>query len=99
MKEAIKHVCFRQNRVVGFIGPSGCGKPEGNRQATYEAGARFEPVLLGQYQSVDLKGFPGVKTHDSGYQDAVWHPASTLPFKGNPRFDENGPLINVFFDE
>jgi hypothetical protein len=99
MKDMIKHVCFRLNKVVGFVGPSGCGKTEGSRQATEEAGAIFLPFLLGQYDSVDLKGFPGVETHAGGYKNTVWYPASTLPFKGNPAFDENGPLIHVFFDE
>jgi hypothetical protein len=98
MKEMIKHVCFRLNNVVGFVGPSGCGKTEGNKQATEESGAIFLPFLMGQYDSVDLRGFPGVDTHD-GYKSTTWYPASTLPFKGNPNFDENGPIINLFLDE
>lgn len=99
MKDAIKHVCFRRNDVVGFIGPSGCGKTEGSEQATLEEKALYHPVLLGQYDSVDLKGTPWVRQHENGHQDTVWHPASTLPFKGNPDFNENGPLIHVHLDE
>lgn len=99
MKDLIKHVCFRLNGVVGILGPSGCGKSEGAEQATLEEGAIYLPVLLGQYDTVDLKGTPWVREHANGYQDTVWHPASTLPFKGNPAFDEDGSLIHVHFDE
>jgi hypothetical protein len=104
-KDALKHVCFRRNDVVGCIGPSGCGKTEGSEQATLEykdslmRSAIYLPFLLGQYESVDMRGFPGVRTHVTGHQDTVWYPASTLPFKGNPAFDENGPLIHVHLDE
>ena len=99
MKDAIKHICLRMNDPIGVLGPSGCGKTEGFFQACEEEGAILLPVLLGQYDSVDLKGTPWVRTHDNGHQDTVWHPASTLPFKGNPDFDENGPPILLFLDE
>lgn len=99
MKDAVKHICIRMNKPIGVLGPSGCGKTEGNEQACAESGAIFLPVLLGQYDSVDLKGTPWVRTHSNGHMDTVWHPASTLPFKGNPDFDENGPIIYLFLDE
>ena len=97
MKEAIKQIVIRKNRPCIFIGPSGCGKSEGVEQACAEEGAFMTRFMLGQYDSVDLKGTPWVRER-SGYQDTVWHPASTLPFEGNPAFPDD-QLIVVHFDE
>lgn len=54
-------------------------------------------VRLSQYDSVDLRGFPGV---DAETKTTVWYAPSTLPFDDNPVFAgfENW-LILVFFDE
>ena len=52
-------------------------------------------VRLAQYESVDLRGFPGVhKT--TGF--TVWHAPSTLPFIGNDDFPDN-KIILLFLDE
>ena len=97
MKEAIKQIVIRKNRPCIFIGPSGCGKTEGADQVWTEEDIFLARFLLGQYDSVDLKGTPWVRTRD-GYQDTVWHPASTLPFEGNPAFPDDR-IILLHFDE
>ena len=97
MKEAIKQIVIRKNRPCIFIGPSGCGKTEGADQVQIEEDIFLARFLLGQYDSVDMKGTPWVRTRD-GYQDTVWHPASTLPFEGNPAFPDDR-IILLHFDE
>ena len=97
MKEAIKQIVIRKNRPCIFIGPSGCGKTEGADQVGIEEDIFLARFLLGQYDSVDMKGTPWVRTRD-GYQDTVWHPASTLPFEGNPAFPDDR-IILPHFDE
>ena len=97
MKEAIKQIVIRKNRPCIFIGPSGCGKTEGADQVGIEEDIFLARFLLGQYDSVDMKGTPWVRTRD-GYQDTVWHPASTLPFEGNPAFPDDR-IILLHFDE
>jgi hypothetical protein len=54
---------------------------------------RLVDIRLSQYDSVDLRGFPGVVNDLT-----VWHAPSTLPFKGNPNFSED-ELTVVFLDE
>ena len=97
MKEAIKQIVIRKNRPCIFIGPSGCGKSEGVEQVAAEENAFLARFMLAQYDSVDLKGTPWVRDR-SGYQDTVWHPASTLPFEGNPAFPDDRPIL-LHFDE
>lgn len=101
LKSVVKVNVIEMDEPCIIIGPSGAGKTEGIEQAVAEVpGARLCKFLLGQYDSVDFKGTPWVRTHDNGHQDTVWHPASTLPFKGNPLFDgdDDKPIV-IFFDE
>ncbi len=79
-----------------FWGPMGVGKSEGVRQCAQENGAVLVDVRLSQYDSVDLRGIP-VPVEES--RETVWHAPSTLPFKGNARFDPDNGLIFLFLDE
>ncbi len=52
-------------------------------------------VRLSQYESVDLRGFPGVDKQ-TGF--TVWHAPSTLPFVGNADWPDD-KIIILFLDE
>ena len=52
-------------------------------------------VRLSQYESVDLRGFPGVNKQ-TGF--TVWHAPSTLPFVGNDEWPDD-KIIILFLDE
>lgn len=52
-------------------------------------------VRLSQYESVDLRGFPGVNKQ-TGF--TVWHAPSTLPFIGNDEWPDD-KIILLFLDE
>lgn len=58
-------------------------------------GAMMADVRLGQYESVDLRGFPGVSKL-TGL--TTWHAPSTMPFIGNDAFPDD-KLILLFLDE
>lgn len=94
----LQHVAYDMHEPVMIWGGAGTGKSE----AVAEMALRkirngvLVDVRLSQYDSVDLRGFPGV---DGTQQQTVWYAPSTLPFKGNPKFDENGPTITLFLDE
>ncbi len=96
MKQLITHVGIRKRRPLMFWGSFGVGKTQGVEQSALENDAVLCDVRLGQYDSVDIRGFPGVHKETG---QTVWHPPSTLPFKGNPHFDEDKGLIYLFFDE
>jgi hypothetical protein len=109
-KNVIRHVVFEQNEPVFFWGGFGVGKSQAIAQAVADlhfrrnaegvwewdesAQAELIDIRLSQYDSVDLRGFPGVD--DRGL--TVWHAPSTLPFEGNNNFPDDVPII-VFFDE
>lgn len=98
LREALdvaRHVVLRQNKPLMVWGPPGVGKSAMVRQLTIEAAAYLADIRLGQYDSVDLRGFPNVNTA-TGL--TVWHAPSTLPFVGNPMFPTDRPII-VFLDE
>lgn len=94
MKDMIRHSGVKKRTPLAFWGPSGIGKSEGIAQSAQEHGAVLVDIRLSQYESVDLRGIPDIQ---SGL--TVWNVPATLPFKGNPKFDENGPLIFLFLDE
>lgn len=52
-------------------------------------------IRLSQYDTVDLRGYPGV---DKKTATAIWYPMSTLPFIGYDTFPDD-KLIVVLFDE
>lgn len=59
------------------------------------SGAVLCDIRLGQYDSVDMRGFPGVD-RETGM--TLWHPPSTLPNIGNPNFPDD-KLIILALDE
>jgi hypothetical protein len=94
MKGLIAHVAVRKRRPLFIWGPSGIGKSEGVHQSCTEHSGVMVDIRVSQYESVDFRGIP-----DTSAGLTVWHMPSTLPFKGNPRFNEDGPLIFIFLDE
>lgn len=58
-------------------------------------GCVIADVRLAQYESVDLRGFPGVNKK-TGY--TVWHAPATLPFVGNDEWPDD-KIILLFLDE
>ncbi len=94
MKSAIKHVGINHRRPMMFWGPMGVGKTEAVEQSALEHEATLVDVRLSQYESVDFRGIPDIADNTT-----VWNMPATLPFKGNPRFNEDSGLIYLFLDE
>lgn len=68
---------------------------DGDTLYTKYMGAILCDVRLAQYESVDLRGFPGV---NKATGLTVWHAPSTLPFVGNDEWPDD-KLIILFLDE
>jgi hypothetical protein len=108
IKAVIEHVAIAQNETVMIVGPAGSGKTAGIYQAADALNLYLEPargfkgtglVLLSQYDTVDLRGTPWLaKLGKEEWKSTVWHPASTLPFVGNPNFPDDQDIL-LFFDE
>jgi hypothetical protein len=95
MIDVVEHLAVRLDEPVMLWGPPGCGKTEGVYQAGQKLGAVICDVRLGQYDSVDIRGIPGVEKKSG---QTVWHPPSTLPFKGNSNFPTDRTII-LMLDE
>lgn len=95
MIRIVHEIVIKRKKVAMFRGPAGIGKTFALRQAAKEAGAFLVEVRLGQYDSVDLRGFPGVSP-TTGL--TVWHAPSTLPVVGNDNFPDDVPIL-LFLDE
>lgn len=93
-KELLNSVAFEMFEPVMLWGEPGVGKSEMVNQLSDENDALMIDVRLSQYDSVDLRGIPSVQTGLT-----VWNVPSTLPFKGNPRFDATAKRITLFLDE
>ena len=91
--DMVRHVVMDMNEVLMLWGPPGGGKTEGVSQVTFDYNAVLSPHHLGQYDTVDMRGYP----KDEGNQ-MVWLPAKTLPFVGNDAFPDDR-LIVLFLDE
>lgn len=94
IKDFIYHVAIRNNVPVMIWGQPGVGKTEGVAQVCEEHDLVLWDIRLSQYDSVDLRGFPGVAKDGT----TVWHVPSTLPFVGNPRADKKKRHV-VMLDE
>lgn len=94
MKSMIHHIGVTKRRPLMFWGPSGVGKSEGIQQACEEEGGVLVDIRASQYESVDFRGIPDIQLGST-----VWNMPATVPFKGNPKFDEDGPTIFLFLDE
>lgn len=91
----IEEVAINLHEPVMLWGQPGVGKSEMLQQVAVKHSAELVDVRLSQYDSVDLRGFPGV--HEATGL-TVWHAPSTLPFIGNPHFLDGHPII-LFLDE
>ena len=94
MKQHIKHVGIKKRRPLYFHGASGIGKTEGIHQSAVENDAVMIDIRVSQWESIDFRGIPDIQASTT-----VWNMPATLPFKGSPRFNEDGPLIYLFLDE
>lgn len=98
MKRQIHNLAVRKRRPLYFHGASGIGKSQGIEQAAREADGVLVDFRVSQYESIDLRGIPDIQ-----HGTTVWNMPATLPFKGNPKFDNdftnpNKPIF-LFMDE
>jgi hypothetical protein len=80
-------------------GAPGIGKSNVVEQIASDLGATLIDIRLSQYDSVDLRGIPSV---DKELHMTTWNAPATLPFVGNPAFDNpanKDKLIMLFLDE
>lgn len=94
MKSMIANLGVKKRRPLAFWGASGIGKSEGIAQSCAEHAGVLCDIRVSQYESVDFRGIPDVQLGST-----VWNMPATLPFKGNPKFNEDGPPIYLFLDE
>lgn len=94
MQGMIAHHGLRKHRPLWFRGRSGIGKTEAIHESAATHGAVMCDIRVSQYESVDFRGIPTTETGMT-----VWNLPATLPFKGNSKFDEDGPPIFLFLDE
>lgn len=95
LKKIVKEIVIGLEEQVMVEGPTGIGKSEAIAQAVEEAGGMLVDIRLGQYDSVDMRGFPGL---DKATGLTKWHAPSTMPFVGNDKFPDDIPVV-IFFDE
>jgi hypothetical protein len=95
MQEVVREIVIGENEPCWFHGEPGCGKSEGMNAAVEAEDAQLIDFRLGQYDTVDFRGYPDV---DRTNNTTVWYMASTLPFVGNPKFDPDQKKV-IFFDE
>src|SRR5690606_25638380 len=96
VKGMIDHIAIKHPEPLMFWGSMGIGKAEIINQSEAEHGATLVDIRLSQYDSVDLRGIP---VPPEERRQTVWHAPSTIPFKGNSRFNEDEGLIFLFLDE
>lgn len=90
--DAVKELLGEANNYdMAFIHDNGVLDTQ---NITY-TGCVIADVRLAQYESVDLRGFPGVNKK-TGY--TVWHAPATLPFVGNDEWPDD-KIILLFLDE
>lgn len=94
LKELISHTAIRMRQPIMIWGQPGVGKSQAVAQVTAAHNGQLVDIRLSQYDSVDLRGIP---SPENGL--TKWNVPSTLPFKGNPMFDEASPCIVLFLDE
>jgi hypothetical protein len=106
MMSIFDHIVIGEHEVPMCIGQFGCGKTAGVGAWINKRRYVLCKVLLGQYDTVDLKGSPWVDTLEGDeIPTTVWRPASTLPFEGVNRFQRVDPEtgepvpIILFLDE
>jgi hypothetical protein len=93
MPYIIERICVEQNEPVMIVGGFGGGKTEIGYQTCAKNDWFMCDVRLGQYQSVDLHGFPD---KEAGWMH--WCPPKTLPFVGNDAYPDD-KIVLLTFDE
>ena len=83
------------NRPLMVWGSPGIGKSDIAKTFAERIGAVLCDIRLGQYDSVDLRGLPDASTDGNM---TVWLAPSTLPFKNNPDWPDDQPIV-LFLDE
>jgi len=91
--EFVRHVSFKHRDPAMLWGEPGSGKTQAGKQLIVDTGSYPCIEHLGQYQSVDLRGYP-----DHQNNEMVWYPPASLPFIGNDRFPDDQPVC-LMFDE
>lgn len=92
--KAFCHAVAIQHREPVFLSSSpGVGKTALVTQLVADIRGVLCDVRLGQYDSVDLRGFPAV---ENGL--TTWYAPRTLPFEGNDAFPDDVPIV-LFLDE
>jgi len=94
MKSMIMHIGLKHREPLWFRGPSGVGKTEAIHSLVADNGWVLCDFRASQWESVDFRGIPDIQQGLT-----VWNMPGELPFKGNPKFDEDGPTIVLFADE
>jgi hypothetical protein len=110
MKDAIRFWAIAHDEPCLFRGRFGVGKTVGAEQVVAElnepgalaalgiedmTGCVQCDIRLGQYDSVDMRGFPGV-SRTTG--QTIWHAPSTMPFVGNDQWPDD-KIILMTLDE
>ena len=95
LAEFVTFVTGTLEEPVMIWGPFGVGKTRIIEQAAEKAGAFLVPILLSQYESVDIRGLPAPDLENDSTR---WLKASTFPFKGNKGFPTDRPIW-MFLDE
>lgn len=93
-KEFLNHVAIRHRKPVMLWSSPGVGKTAAIGQLAIDLNAYLCDVRLGQYDSVDIRGFPGVENDRTR-----WYAPATLPFVGNEEMFPGDDLILLFLDE
>jgi hypothetical protein len=97
-EKVLEYVVLGLHEPIMVVGQAGVGKTQKTEQFCERVDAYLCTCILGQYDTVDMRGTPWDADIGGGYHATVWRPASTLPFKGNPNFPKDKPII-LFFDE
>ena len=95
LKQVIKYVMLQENEIPLIWGSFGVGKTEATAQELEANGAEVCDIRLGQQDTVDMRGFPGV---DRKTGQTIWYTPSNMPFIGNDQWPDD-KLIGLVFDE
>ena len=99
LADFIRHVVLDMNEPAMVWGPPGCGKSAVMAQVAEDISGVLCDNRLAQYDSVDLRGYPGSEAgHYVEGGAMVWSPPVTFPFVGNKAFPADRPII-LFLDE
>lgn len=90
---------IEDNEPVMVWGGVGVGKTTSTAAMCRQHGYRLVDLRASLYDSFDFRGLPTFRTNSEGLSVTEWSLVSTLPYKGNDKFDPDGPTIVLFLDE